>query len=225
MRKLIKRNVSSPNNQVQSTSQKPSCFPLPEIDYNSEWVAFKTTSLSEQLKTLQTQHSEFLLDNISIVSRIGLLAGREMRRGYHINYKQPLFVEEEIKQASPDAKALLRELLNKNDIKQLGEAVLSGRLPSNESWFGKHFRVFLVERVLESNLENQEEAIEHLLDAGVNVWFTDIIAAIHSDVSDEIVKRLFQSSTLGPGKILQKGTLFLSLTNIAIEQQRNVVIY
>jgi len=201
-------------------AKSANCPVLPPISDEASFLKAKFTSLAAQLKNLQSQHDEFLLDNISIVSRIGLFAGREMRDGYRINFKNPLFVTEQVKQASPDAKTLLRTLLNNNDYKQLAQAVSSGQIPSNESYFGTSFRVFLIERILEAKLENAEHAIEQLLDVGVTVWYGDIIAAIRSDLSDDLVKRLFQHSTLNASAVLQKGTLFLSLTNIAIEQQR-----
>lgn len=196
------------------------CPALPPISDEASFLKAKFTSLSAQLKNLQSQHDEFLLDNISIISRIGLFAGREMRDGYRINFKNPLFVTEQVKQASPDAKTLLRTLLNNNDYKELAQAVSSGKIPSNESYFGAAYRVFLIERILEAKLENAEHAIEPLLDEGVNVGYGDIIAAIRSDLSDKLVKKLFQHSRLNASTVLQKGTLFLSLTNIAIEQQR-----
>lgn len=201
-------------------AKSANCPALPPISDDASFLKARFTSLSAQLKNLQSQHDEFLLDNISIVSRIGLFAGREMRDGYRINFKNPLFVTEQVKQASPDAKTLLRTLLNNNDYKQLAQAVSSGQIPSSESYFGAAFRVFLIERILEAKLENAEQAIEPLLDVGVTVWYGDIIAAIRSDLSDELVKKLFQHSRLNASAVMQKGTLFLSLTNIAIEQQR-----
>ena len=143
-----------------------------------------------------------------------------MRDGYEINFKNPLFVSDEVQPASLEAKALLRTLLSSRDLEALKQAVLSGQLPSDKSFFGQSARVFLIEKVIEANLEEQEQAIEQLLEADATVWFSDVVAAIKSDLSDDLVKRLWQHSTLDGSRVLQKGTVFLSLVNIAIEQQR-----
>jgi hypothetical protein len=162
--------------------------------------------------------SEFILDNASINTGIGLYRGRILRNKPD-SHRLPHYHDGSSKLASYDETLLIDEIIaNKNYQKILPE-ITKNKLRSNIFVADKDGLTYLFSYFLNADRANIDKLIPILVDAGVEIQYADLILVTKLGGSITALELMINASSLKIDKVLSRFGRYTSFVLVALESK------